>query len=222
LRAFTNISLLLLNYPTQVVFKSMKFLSVMIGSRFVLHKHYSTFEYIAAPFMVISAALFTLGDSVATFRFDCLGIAVVCISLIFDSIHANSQEYTLKLHNDTTLELLVYSNLLSSILAGVIGTLSGELIPLIKYLRNYNIYYIFGWFILRAACLYIGVASFVVFTKKFGAVAAVTVTTVRKIFTVLLSYLLWPSMKAFTAQHSAGTVLFILSLILNALGVKNK
>jgi len=221
-RAFTNISLLLLNYPTQVVFKSMKLLSVMIGSRVVLKKQYSTFEYVAAPFMVISAILFTLGDSITTLHFNVLGIVIVCISLVFDSMHANSQEYTLRMHNDTTLELLVYSNLLSSILAGFVGVISGEIIPLIKYFEVHNVYHALGWSFIRAACLYIGVAAFVVFTKKFGAVAAVTVTTVRKILTVLLSYLLCPTMKGFTAQHSAGTVLFILSLLLSAFGAKNK
>lgn len=219
-RALTNISLLLLNYPTQVVFKSMKLLFVMIGSRYVLNKHYTSWEYAAAPFMVLSAILFTIGDSTDALRFDFWGIICVCVSLIFDSIHANAQEHTLCKYQNTTIELLIYSNLISGILAGIIGTISGELIPIIKYFQQYNVYRMLGWFLIRAMCLYVGVAAFVVFTKKFGAVAAVTATTIRKIFTVLLSYLLWPSMKVFTAQHSAGTILFVLSLTLNAFAVK--
>ena len=61
-RGLTNIALLLLNYPTQVVFKSMKLLTVMFGSVVVLRKEYNVYEYIAAPVLVVSAILFTLGN----------------------------------------------------------------------------------------------------------------------------------------------------------------
>jgi len=214
--------LLLLNYPTQVVFKSMKLLSVMIGSRCFLKKQYSTLEYVAAPFMVASAILFSLGDSTAALNFDFWGLVIVCVSLIFDSIHANAQEYTLRLNRDTTVELLVYSNLLSGVFSCIIGTMSGELIPLVKYVEKHSVFEMLKWFVIRSMCLYIGVAAFVVFTKKFGAVAAVTITTVRKVLTVLLSFVLWPTMKVFTSQHSVGTIVFVLSLILNAFGVVYK
>ena len=62
-RGLTNVSLFLLNYPTQVIFKSMKLISVMIGSRYFLHKKYSFYDYCAAPVMVSSAIAFSVGLS---------------------------------------------------------------------------------------------------------------------------------------------------------------
>ena len=53
---------------------------------------------------------------------------------------------------------------------------------------------------------------------------SVTITTIRKIMTVLLSYVFYPGKKAFIPlQHGTGTVFFILSLILFGYGsVKKK
>merc|ERR1712087_1011591 len=79
------------------------------------------------------------------------------------------------------------------------------------------------WFVGRVACLYIGVSAFVVFTKRFGAVFAVTITTVRKILTVLLSYVFYPGKKQFIPmQHGVSTLLFVLSLTLWGYGTVKK
>merc|ERR1712176_392007 len=195
-RALTNIALLLLNYPTQVIFKSMKLISVMIGSVCCLKKSYRKCEYIAVPLLVCSAVLFTVGDS-NDLNFNILGIVVVCVSLIFDAIHANSQQYILqaKTERDTTSELLVYSNLIAGFFVFVISFCYGEINEIVyDYLPTQQVdepnvlFDLCAWFVGRVACLYIGVSAFVVFTKRFGAVFAVTITTIRKILTVLLSY----------------------------------
>eukprot|EP01083_Nonionella_stella_P070222 187782_1 len=227
-RALTNIALLLLNYPTQVIFKSMKLISVMIGSVCCLKKEYHQCEYIGAPLLVASAVLFTFGDS-NDLNFNVLGIVVVLLSLLFDAIHANSQQYILqaKTERDTTMELLVYSNLIAGVLAGVVSLLTGEIDDMFhQYLPQQpdnTLYKLFMWFLIRVACLYIGVSAFVVFTKRFGAVFAVTITTVRKILTVLLSYVFYPGKKAFIPiQHGTGTALFVLSLSLWGYGTVKK
>ncbi|ETO09868.1 hypothetical protein RFI_27507 [Reticulomyxa filosa] len=220
-RGLTNISLLLLNYPTQVIFKSMKLISVMIGSKLFLHKEYNIFEYLAAPLMVGAAIAFSLGDASESLSFNTWGIIVVIVSLIFDSIHANAQEYTLKLHRDTALELLLYSNFFSGVFAALAGICAGELAPLFVFLATNSLLDILSWFTIRVLCLYVGVAALVIFTQRFGAVAAVTVTTVRKILTVLLSYVLWPT-KSFARPHAMGTLMFIGSLMLNGAGVHYK
>ena len=176
-RALTNIALLLLNYPTQVIFKSMKLISVMIGSVCCLKKAYHKCEYIAAPLLVASAVLFTLGDS-NDLNFNASGIIVVLISLIFDAIHANSQQYILqaKTERDTTMELLVYTNLFAGGMALVVAFITGELTQIwYDYIPNQGedvVEKLFMWFLIRVACLYIGVSAYVVFTKRFGAVFA--------------------------------------------------
>lgn len=61
-RGLTNESLQYLAYPTQVVFKSMKLITVMIASVVFLGRRYVGGEYLAAAMLVASAALFSLGD----------------------------------------------------------------------------------------------------------------------------------------------------------------
>jgi len=228
-RALTNIALLLLNYPTQVIFKSMKLISVMIGSVCCLKKQYHHCEYVAAPVLVLSAVLFTFGDA-NDLNFNALGIVVVVVSLIFDAVHANAQQFVLQAQTerDTTMELLVYSNLLAGCMAFAVSFCSGEVIEIqYEYIPSQpagTASKLVMWFVVRVACLYLGVSAFVVFIKRFGAVFGVTVTTVRKILTVLLSYVFYPGKKAFIPlQHGTGTVLFILSLIMAGYGsVKKK
>jgi len=228
-RALTNIALLLLNYPTQVIFKSMKLISVMIGSVCCLKQSYHHFEYIAAPLLVLSAVLFTLGDA-NDLNFNVLGIVVVLISLIFDAIHANSQQYILQANTkrDTTMELLVFTNLIAGVVALAVSVATGEVGQIAnEYLPSQpegTLRKLFLWFAVRVGCLYVGVSAFVVFTKRFGAVFAVTITTIRKVMTVLLSWVFYPGKKQFVPmQHGSGTLLFMLSLVLWGYGsVKKK
>mmetsp|Transcript_40397 Transcript_40397/g.35635 ORF Transcript_40397/g.35635 Transcript_40397/m.35635 type:complete len:526 (-) Transcript_40397:343-1920(-) len=227
-RALTNIALLLLNYPTQVIFKSMKLISVMIGSIFCLKNEYHQCEKCGAPLLVGSAILFCMGDA-NDLNFNVLGIVVVLISLIFDAIHANSQQYILqaKTARDTTMELLVYTNLMAGVIAFVISFLMGEINEInYEWLPSQpddTMNKLLLWFVGRVACLYIGVSAFVVFTKRFGAVFAVTITTIRKILTVGLSYVFYPGKKVFIPmQHGTGAILFVISLILWGYGSVEK
>lgn len=148
------------------------------------------------------------------------GIIVVLISIIFDGIHANCQEFILRArHKDTALELLVYSNFFAGIFAGFVSIIAGEIPGLIQFIDVHDPILLLSWFSIRVICLYIGVSAFIAFTKKFGAVYAVAVTTVRKILTVLLSYVFYPTQKPFTSQHLLGTFLFAAAMILNGFGV---
>lgn len=212
-RSFTNISLLLLNYPTLVVFKTMKLIPVMIGNRWCLKKPLNMYQCIAGGTLVISAALFTIGDRSDPLRFNALGIVIVLISLLFDAIHANSQEYILKQQKfDTKGEMLIYSNLIAGIMAGIASFVCMETVPLMQYLDTVDIVKLFVWFLVRVLLLYVGVSAFVACAKKFGIVLAVIFTTFRKVFTVGISFLLFPA-KVFTQYHAIGVVFFFLALV---------
>lgn len=147
----------------------------MVGSVCCLRKKYHVCEYVAAPLLVMSAVLFTFGDA-NDLNFNALGIVVVLVSLIFDAIHANSQQYVLqaKTERDTTMELLVYSNLLASAMAFVVSFCTGEIVQIqyeyIPIQPAGTAAKLLMWFVIRVACLYVGVSAFVVFIKRFGAV----------------------------------------------------
>lgn len=206
-RGLTNMSLQFLNYPTQVVFKSLKLLTVMIGSVLWVGRKYSAYEYIATMLTVISAVMFGLGDVHSAPQFSWLGIAIVLFSLVADSVHSNSQETLLQEHKATLRETMVYSNMFSAVGCFLVCLFSGELYKALVFCQTYPSVYLI--FTAQSILTYLGVLCFVTTIKRFGVVLATTVTTVRKIVTVLLSFVFFP--KPFNEKYTIGLLVFVAS-----------
>ena len=206
-RGLTNVSLLYLNYPTQVVFKSLKLLTVMIGSVIWVGRSYAPMEYVATFLTVCSAALFGLGDVAVSPKFEWIGIIIVLLSLVGDSMHSNSQETLLQDHKASIRETMVYSNFFSALCCLAVTIVTGELFTALAFCRDNPVV----WVLIPAQSLlqYLGVLCFVTSIKSFGVVLATTVTTVRKILTVLLSFFIYP--KPFNDKYKLGIVLFFAS-----------
>jgi adenosine 3'-phospho 5'-phosphosulfate transporter B3 len=227
-RGLTNVSLQYLNYPTQVIFKSMKLITVMIGSLFILNNKFSVGEYVSAITLVVSACFFSFGDmqtnkqAMANANANAVqdpytdpsifttGIIIVTLSLVADAIHSNTQESLLKQHKASTSEAMLFTNFFSAILSLIVVITKGELGGAIDYCTAYPIAYIL--FIFRALVIYGGVLCFVTLIKSNGVVLATTVTTVRKILSILLSFVLFP--KPFNDKHGLGVVIFCASVVI--------
>lgn len=206
-RGLTNVSLEYLNYPTQVVFKSLKLLTVMIGSVCFVGRRYALLEYVAAILTVASATLFGLGDMDADPQFSWIGIVVVLFSLVADSMHSNSQETLLQDHRATLRETMVFTNMFSGLGALTVSIITGEFPGAMAFCaRHPTVFLIMA---AHAIVNYLGVLCFVTSIKKFGVVLATTVTTIRKIVTVLLSFFIFP--KPLTDRYVAGLLLFFAS-----------
>ena len=63
---------------------------------------------------------------------------------------------------------------------------------------------------------YLGVSCVAALTKRFGALLSAITTTARKVFTLLLSFAMFPN-KPFSAQHAVGAAVFILGLVVSYL-----
>jgi adenosine 3'-phospho 5'-phosphosulfate transporter B3 len=207
-RGLTNVSLQYLNYPTQVIFKSMKLITVMIGSLLIQNKSFSLAEYISAFTLVLSACLFSLGDIDTTPTFSSLGILIVSLSLVFDAIHSNTQETLLKFYKSSNSEMMLFTNLFSAILCFLIVVFTNELLPAIDYCYQYP--FVYGLFVIRALVIYFGVLFFLLLIRSSGVVTATAVTTVRKILSILLSFVFFP--KAWTQKYALGLLVFIVSV----------
>lgn len=207
-RSLTLFSLIYLNYPTQVIFKSMKLLFVLLGSYMCFGLKYSFLEIIGHFLMVFAAILFSLGDHETQTRFTSIGVILVLSSLIFDSIHANFQEYALRKCNSSFSELMIFSNGIAAINSCLICILSKEIFLVIEYIKNHpNIWFLF---LIRSCSIYIGAVAYLSLTKRFGAVIASQVTTARKVVTILTSYYLFP--KPFVNLHQIGFLSFGLAV----------
>lgn len=95
-RVLTNVSLQYLNYPTQVIFKSMKILFVMVGSFIALKKHYTFMDYLSAVMVAVSAAMFGMGDASVSPQYTQMGLIIVVLSLVADACHSLSQDLLLR------------------------------------------------------------------------------------------------------------------------------
>lgn len=235
-RGLTNQSLQYLSYPTQVIFKSAKLLTVMIGAVFLMNKSYSKLEYGSAALLVASAALFSLGDAqlietvasnvtdssssetATTVSFSTIGIIIVVLSLVFDSLHSNTQDKLVRTYHASTSEAMLYTNLFAAQLSFVVTLVSGELFVAYAYCVSHPI----SWLLLgiRALVIYFGVLCFLTLVKSSGAVLATAVTTVRKIATIACSYILFP--KPMNMLHGYGVLAFLGSVFMSYYVVKQQ
>ncbi len=240
----------------QVIFKSMKLITALVGSVLWLRNKHKIGEFIAAALLVASAVLFTLGDagitaaapitpatvaaaeaaaasagavaaagsevvaaaaaggSVSAAVSDAVpwfGLVIVLASLVFDSLHSNSQERVMKNLHAGPSETMVFTNLFSAALLFVWVVFTGEIVPAVQYCYAYPQAY--PYWVLRASVIYYGVKCFLALIKTNGNVLATSVTTVRKILSILLSFLMFP--KPFTMNYAYGVIAFFLSFVFN-------
>ena len=215
-RGLTNVSLEYLSYPTQVVCKSLKLLTVMIGSICVLNVKFSLDEYISALALVASAALFSFTDVTASStsanhsdgdsNAAIIGLLVVSLSLIADSAHATTQQSLIITHLSSSTETMFFTNAFSSIICWFIVIINQEFYPAINYIIYQHPTAIY-LFLIRAIVLYFGVMCFLLFIQFFGIVHATAITTIRKIISIILSFIIFP--KPFSILYIYGLGLFV-------------
>lgn len=214
-RALTNLSLMFLNYPTQVLFKSLKLPVVVIASVFVLKKSYPSFEYTSAILLAMSAAFFSLGDVAVTPSFDLTGIFIVCASLVGDAVHSLSQDTVLRKHNAKEEEILLYSNLFGFVISLTGNLVTNELFDAIRFFnQNPWLWFILG---LRTVVVYYGVVCYVKIIKSFGIVTATTVTTIRKVLTIMCSFYFFP--KPLSWKYFFALIIFALGVMVKIRGM---
>lgn len=209
-RGLTNVSLQFLNYPTQIIFKSMKLITVMIGSLFMLKASFSIYEYLTALALVCAAIMFSLGDTDVSVEFPLKGILIVSLSLVGDALHSTTQDKLLRQYQSTTAECMLFTNFFASAASLVYITFTGELFDAIRYCQLYPQAY--GLFVIRSAVIYLGVLCFILTIKNSGVVVATGVTTVRKILSILLSFVFFP--KQWSSKYYLGGAFFLASLML--------
>lgn len=204
-RALTNISIGYLNYPTQVIFKSLKLIAVMFGSILLLKKKFIIKEYISAAFMVVAAILFLLGDFSTMPVFNMFGVLIVLLSLVGDALHANSQELVIGTYGASIGELLIYTNAWAFVLCLAISIVVGELGPFFSYLLNHMI--VGPLLFLRVLTTFGGALCYLAIMRQDGAVMASMVTTGRKISTVIMSFISFP--KAWSNNYLVALLIFV-------------
>lgn len=206
-----NKSLAYLNYPTQVIFKCCNLIPVMIGGMLIQKKVYNRFDFIAVLLMTIGLIFFTLGDSESSPDFNTTGIFLIVMSLLADAVIGNVQEKTMKQYGATQVEVILYSYSIGTVYLLIGEIVSNSFVPATRYFNAhpevYFLQFVFSFF------GYIGVLFVLSMVKSYGALPTVTVTALRKVLTIVMSFFFFA--KPFTMQYVWSGLLVLLGISFN-------
>eukprot|EP00054_Salpingoeca_dolichothecata_P010431 m.58287 g.58287 ORF g.58287 m.58287 type:complete len:319 (-) comp18990_c0_seq1:154-1110(-) len=214
----SNCSLLYVNYPTHVIFKSCKLVPVMFGSILIQKKVYSAVDWGATLFLSAGVLIFTLSDVNTSARFSWIGVAFLCTALAADAAIGNYQEKAMKQHHGSNAEMVFFSYGIGFCYIFAFCLLTGELFTAIQFVyeRPRNLAYIFAF----ATTGFLGISFVLSLVKTFGALTAVTVTNCRKVATMILSFAIFP--KPFSSGHIIGGFLVLAGIGLNVWSKEQK
>jgi solute carrier family 35 (UDP-galactose transporter), member B1 len=181
-----------LSFPVVTLAKSAKIVPVMLGQFILGGSSYTLRDYTFAILIVVGTSLLSAGktshhDNGAS-KDTLLGLILIVLSLVADGFTGGLQKKLKRLTASmapTTYDFLYYSHMAQFVVATVIGALMGELTTAPKYLvQNPSV----QWLVL-ASCICSAIGQcFIFYTINcFDPLVTTTITTTRKLFTVLLS-----------------------------------
>eukprot|EP00249_Psilotum_nudum_P022175 c28404_g1_i2 orf=225-1292(-) len=209
----TKGSLMFLNYPAQIMFKSTKVLPVMVMGAFIpgLRRKYKLYEYISAVMLVAGLIIFTLADAHTSPNFSLFGVAMVLGALVLDSFLGNLQEAIFTLNPATSqMEMLFCSTAIGLPFLVPPMVLTGEIFRAWNSCSEHL--YVYLVLLFEAMATFVGQLSVLSLIALFGAATTAMVTTARKALTLLLSYIIFT--KPLSEQHATGLLLISMGIIL--------
>ncbi|XP_075249808.1 adenosine 3'-phospho 5'-phosphosulfate transporter 2-like [Convolutriloba macropyga] len=209
---FSNCSLFYLNYPTQMMFKSCKLIPVMIGGILIQSKRYHKLEYISVFCMTLGLIWFTKVDKTLNTQFNLIGILYICSALVFDAFLGNFQEKILKQYRMTQAELTTYSYSFGAWALFVIVSADGSIIQGYRALRGaapLSLELILGLSVLG----FLGINLVLLLIRRNGALVSVTVTTLRKVISTVISFLTFA--KPFSIEYLYAGIVLLSGVSLN-------
>lgn len=213
--ALSNYSLERISYPTQVLFRSSKLIPVMLGSFFFLKKKYSCLEIFSVFLIVAGLIGISMSDKKVHNKFDTAGLIAVIASLFCDAFASNLEERAFSNYQAPQSEVIAIIYLIGSFFIGALSLPTGQFTKGIKQCKEQPglVVQIIIFSYLGA----VGIQFVYLLIKTFGSVVSVMVTSLRKAFTVCLSFLLFAD-KKFTGYHFMSIVSILVGISLNSYG----
>lgn len=195
---FSNAAVGYLNYPTQVVFKCCKLIPVLVGGILIQGKEYDRLDFLAALLMTIGVAAFTLTDVELSPSFSPLGVFFITIALVMDAGLGNVQEKAMKTNLSSNLEIVFFSYSIGTGFILLYLVCMGQLIPAIAICSKYPLE-TYGYGMMFGVCGYFGIQFVLTLISITDAFVAVSVTTMRKVVSIVLSFILFT--KPFSSRY---------------------
>eukprot|EP00798_Chlamydomonas_sp_ICE-L_P002985 gene2985-12993_t len=217
----TNWALTYLNYATRIVFKSCRVLPVMGFRTLVVGQRYTLAQYGAGVMLVAGIALFTSGDAAGVPNFASTGIVLISVALMCDAMTANLEEKKFfRIETPCShSEVMLYLSLFAAAESFCVIVASGEIWEAIAHSQRHTqtVPYICAFSVLG----YITVCLILLLIKNYGSTNAEVVKSLRKVFQVTLSFVVFP--KPMSYKYILGGLLVALSLYcLNKFGAKKQ
>ncbi|VDO00373.1 unnamed protein product [Rodentolepis nana] len=135
----------------------------------------------------------------------------ISIALICDGYIGNLQEMAMKRHNIPALQILTYSYAFGFGLMVLIILFTGAFPTSTVLFQDFGSTFV--WSTLFALSGYLGLQFVLLLVNHFGALLAVTVTTLRKAVTIVLSFLLFQ--KPFSVEYIWSGGLVVIGVLLS-------
>eukprot|EP01038_Epipyxis_sp_PR26KG_P010533 gene10533-14150_t len=193
-KAFTSLALASgVSFPVVTLAKSGKMVPVMIGSLLLGGASYTLREYAAVAAIIAGTCIVSMGKKSGGAASSAAGIAFIALSLACDGVTGGLQKRLKQKSKELGVsakpyDLMFWTNLYMAITALIFALFIGEMNSGVKFCIENPI--ILEKILKFAVCSAIG-QSFIFYTiSNFDPLVCTTVTTTRKVFSVLLSIFL--------------------------------
>lgn len=174
-----------MSYPMQALGKSCKMIPVMLMGIVIRKRRYSAREFVCVFLITVGVAMFSWKSKKSAVPTSPLGFALLFASLFMDGVTGPLQERLVARHKPSTHELMFWQNICSVAWLSVGLFVSGEGMRAISFVMRHPM--VMTDVMLFSLVSAIG-QNFIFYTvRNFNALIVTTITTTRKMFTVLLS-----------------------------------
>lgn len=182
---FSFTALRYMSYPMQALGKSCKMIPVMLMGVVIRKRRYKPREYLCVALVTLGVAMFSWKSKKSAVPNSPIGFALLFGSLFMDGVTGPLQERLVARHAPTTHQLMFWQNLCSAVWLAVGSTLSGEAQGALDFVVRHPA--VLSDIMLFSLVSAVG-QNFIFYTvRNFNALIVTTITTTRKMFTVLLS-----------------------------------
>lgn len=191
-----NTALLYSTYPLKVAFKSCKLIPTMWLGVFITKRSFPWSQYLAAMIMCVGLVVLTLADwkprslivDEPKFLF-WIGPLLLAISTTLDSIVPNLQERLFSTAQCSTSQAMFLCNSFIFLISLSYTLVIGELRLALHYcyLHPHTLLVLLA----QALAAYLGLQGYMTVVSRLGGVAAVLLANVRKLVTIVISFILF-------------------------------
>lgn len=189
------------SFPTQMLAKAFKMLPVMFMGKLMHGKQYEMYEYISAATIGFGIYLFLDSSEHIQLGYDVLGnpegvtgtwcgVMLLVLFLFFDSFTAQWQTRMFELRKEMSpLQMMVLMNAFSVVFSGITLVHQEELGPALSFVINHPEMILH--LLIFIVCATLGQIYIFYTVKNFGAVVFTIIMSMRILFSILLSCLVY-------------------------------